>query len=81
MVSGGFFLTRIDHLLDSRRIYTLRTDDFAHFNPNTKLCPIFRTAKDAILTAKIYRKAPIMINEETNENPWGVRFMMMFNIL
>ena len=80
MVSGGFFLTRIDHLLDSRRIYTLRTDDFAHFNPNTKLCPIFRTAKDAILTAKIYRKAPIMINEETNENPWGVRFMMMFNM-
>lgn len=80
MVSGGFFLTRIDHLLDSRRIYTLRTDDFARFNPNTKLCPVFRTAKDANLTAKIYRNAPILINDETNENPWGIRFMMMFNM-
>ncbi len=79
-VSGGFYLTRIDHLLDPRRIYTLRTDDFARFNPNTKLCPIFRTAKDANLTAKIYRKAPILINDETNENPWGIRFMMMFNM-
>ena len=79
-VSGGFYLTRIDHLLDPRRIYTLRTDDFARFNPNTKLCPIFRTANDANLTAKIYRNAPILINDETNENPWGIRFMMMFNM-
>lgn len=79
-VSGGFYLTRIDHLLDPRRIYTLRTDDFARFNPNTKLCPIFRTAKDANLTAKIYRKAPILINDETKENIWGIRFMMMFNM-
>lgn len=80
IVSGGFYLTRIDHLLDPRRIYTLRTDDFARFNPNTKLCPVFRTAKDANLTAKIYRNAPILINDETNENPWGIRFMMMFNM-
>ena len=80
IVSGGFYLTRIDHLLDPRRIYTLRTDDFARFNPNTKLCPVFRTAKDANLTAKIYRNASILINDETNENPWGIRFMMMFNM-
>ncbi len=79
-VSGGFYLTRLDHLLDPRRIYTLRTDDFARFNPNTKTCPIFRTAKDANLTAKIYRNAPILINDSTAENPWGVRFMMMFNM-
>lgn len=80
IVSGGFYLTRIDQLLDPRRIYTLRTDDFARFNPNTKLCPVFRSAKDANLTAKIYRNAPILINDETNENPWGIRFMMMFNM-
>ncbi len=79
-VSGGFYLRRVDHLLDPRRIYTLRTDDFARFNPNTKLCPVFRTSKDANLTAKIYRNAPILINDSTDENPWGVRFMMMFNM-
>lgn len=79
-VSGGFYLTRIDHLLDPNRIYTLRTDDFERFNPNTKLCPIFRTAKDAELTAKIYRKAPILVNEGNGDNPWGVRFSMLFNM-
>ncbi|MDO4158887.1 MAG: restriction endonuclease [Prevotellaceae bacterium] len=73
-VSGGFYLTRLDHLLDPRRIYTLQTSDFSRFNPNTKLCPIFRTSKDAELTAKIYRRFPILINEETGENPWGVKF-------
>ncbi len=79
-VSGGFYLRRVDHLLDPRRIYTLKTDDFARLNPNTKLCPVFRTTKDADLTAKIYRHAPILINDVTGENPWGIRFMMMFNM-
>lgn len=80
IVSGGFYLTRIDHLLDPNRIYTLRTDDFERFNPNTKLCPIFRTAKDAELTAKIYKKAQILVNESNGANPWGVRFSMLFNM-
>lgn len=79
-VSGGFYLTRLDHLLDPRRIYTLQTSDFARFNPNTKLCPIFRTSRDAVLTAKIYRHVPILYNEATGEDPWGIRFMMMFNM-
>ena len=79
-VSGGFYLTRLDHLLDPRRIYTLQTSDFARFNPNTKLCPIFRTSRDAVLTAKIYRHVPILYNEATGEDPWGIRFLMMFNM-
>lgn len=80
MVSGGFFLTRIDHLLDSRRIYTLRTDDFARLNPNTKTCPVFRTSRDASLTAKIYRKCTILLNEEKDKNPWNAKFGSMFNM-
>lgn len=66
-VSGGFYLTRIDHLLDPRRIYTLRTDDFARLNPNTKTCPVFRTSRDAKLTAKIYRNSTILYNEITRK--------------
>lgn len=79
-VSGGFYLRRVDHLLDPRRIYILRTDDFARLNPNTKLCPVFRTSKDAQLTAKIYRNAPILLNKVTGKDYWGIRFMMMFNM-
>ncbi|MDD3387921.1 MAG: restriction endonuclease, partial [Prevotella sp.] len=79
-VSGGFYLTRLDHLLDPNRIYKLETADFAKLNPNTKTCPVFRTSKDAVLTKKLYNSAPILINEETGENPWDVRLATLFNM-
>ena len=79
-VKGGFFLTRLDHLLDPRRIYTLQTSDFARLNPNTKTCPVFRTSRDAKLTAKIYRNSTILYNEVTGENPWNVKFARMLDM-
>lgn len=79
-VSGGFYLTRLDHLLDPRRIYMLRTDDFARLNPNTKTCPVFRTSRDAKLTAKIYRNSTILYNEITGENPWNIKFGSMIHM-
>ena len=79
-VKGGFFLTRLDHLLDPRRIYTLQTSDFARLNPNTKTCPVFRTSRDAKLTAKIYRNSTILYNEITGNNPWNVKFSRMLDM-
>lgn len=79
-VSGGFYLRRVDHLLDPRRIYTLQTSDFARLNPNTKTCPVFRTSRDAKLTAKIYRNSTILYNEVTGENPWNVKFARMLDM-
>ena len=79
-VKGGFFLTRLDHLLDPRRIYSLQTSDFARLNPNTKTCPVFRTSRDAKLTAKIYRNSTILYNEVTGENPWNVKFARMLDM-
>ncbi len=79
-VKGGFYLTRLDHLLDPTRIYTLQTSDFSLLNPNTNTCPVFRTSRDAQLTTKIYRKVPVLINENTGENPWQVRFARMFDM-
>lgn len=79
-VSGGFYLTRLDHLLDPRRIYTLQTSDFARLNPNTKTCPVFRTSRDAKLTAKIYRNSTILYNEITGNNPWNVKFSRMLDM-
>lgn len=79
-VKGGFFLTRLDHLLDPRRIYPLQTSDFIRLNPNTKTCPVFRTSRDAKLTAKIYRNSTILYNEITRDNPWNVKFGSMFNM-
>ena len=79
-VHGGFYLMRLDHLLDPNRIYTLQTSDFALLNPNTKTCPVFRTAKDAQLTAKIYHNSTILQNEKTGENPWNVSFSRMLDM-
>ena len=80
IVKGGFYLNRLDHLLDSRRIYSLQTSDFARLNPNTKTCPVFRTSRDAKLTAKIYRNSTILYNEITGENPWNVKFSRMLDM-
>lgn len=79
-VNGGFYLTRLDHLQDTKRIYTLKTSDFSLLNPNTKTCPVFRTSRDAALTAKIYRNSKILVNDETGENPWGIRFSRNFDM-
>ncbi len=80
-VSGGFFLRRLDHILDPNRIYTLKTSDFSLLNPNTKTCPTFRTSRDAELTAKIYRNCGHIIeNEKTGENPWKINMLGSFNM-
>lgn len=83
-VSVGFFLTRLDQILDENRVFTLNTGDFARFNPNTRTCPVFRTSYDAQLTQRIYTNSVVMCNEnsgdETVESPWGVRFARMFDM-
>jgi len=76
----AFFLTGTDHLRDPQRLFTLDSADFALLNPNTRTCPIFRTQVDAELTRKIYRRVPVLVNEETGENPWGIHFATMFHM-
>jgi hypothetical protein len=78
--SFGFFLTRVEHLQDKLRVFSLSREDFMRLNPNTKTCPVFRTSVDAALTTDIYRRVPVLINETTGENPWGVSFKAMFHM-
>lgn len=79
-VNSGFYLTRVDHLLDPNRIYHLKTDDFSILNPNTKTCPIFRTSRDADLTTKIYKKCHILLDESSTSNPWKYNYGSVFNM-
>lgn len=76
----GFFLHDVLDLTDKRRVFALTQKDFLNINPNTKTTPIFRTRQDAELTAKIYSRVPVLINEEKNQNPWGIKFMAMFHM-
>lgn len=76
----SFFATRTEHLRDPRRVFTLTADDIARINPNTRTLPVFRTRQDADLTRAIYQRVPVLVNEHTGENSWGVRFLRMFDM-
>lgn len=74
----SFFATDVRHLEDDRRVFELSAEDIALLNPNTRTVPIFRTRADAELTEKLYRRVPVLVNEKTGENSWGISFMLMF---
>ncbi|WP_343216844.1 Eco57I restriction-modification methylase domain-containing protein [Chloracidobacterium validum] len=76
----AFFCTRADQLHENARCFTLSPDDLALLNPNTRTLPVFRTRADAELTKAIYRRVPVLVNETTNANPWGVKFQVMFHM-
>ncbi|MCS6888938.1 MAG: hypothetical protein NZQ09_12095, partial [Chloroflexus sp.] len=76
-----FFATDVSHLTDPQRVFTLTPADLALINPNTQTAPVFRTCADAELTTAIYRRVPVLVNERTGENPWGVSFRQgLFNM-
>ncbi len=77
-----FFAHRVEDIVDERRRFTLTRDEIALVNPNTKTCPIFRTKVDAELTKHIYRRVPVLVDENRPDgNPWGVEFKQgLFNM-
>jgi hypothetical protein len=76
-----FHAKSMDELLDQRRHFSLSPEDFRLINPNTLTCPVFRSERDAELTKKLYRAAPVLINEnQENGNQWGISFMRMLDM-
>lgn len=79
----AFFLTDPVQLAEPERSFVLTAEDIARLNPNTKTAPVFRSRADAELTSKIYRDAPVLINEAKGAagNPWGIEFRQgLFNM-
>ena len=80
----AFFAAQPGQIKDSRRRFHLTAADFALLNPNTLTCPVFRSERDAELTKKLYRAAPVLIREATEDepeqNPWGIRFSRLFDM-
>ena len=85
----SFFSTRVEHLRDPRRVFTLTRDDIRRINPNTRTLPVFRTRQDADLTRAIYARVPVLVNDSplpqgegpgVRANPWGVRFLRMLDM-
>lgn len=84
--SFAFFLTNTAQFTQDERRFTLTPDEIARINPNTKTAPVFRSRADAELTAKLYARAPVLIQERPQEsggdiNPWGITFRQgLFNM-
>lgn len=81
----AFFATQPAQIKDSRRRFHLTAAGLALLNPNTLTCPVFRSKRDAELTKKLYRAAPVLIREATEkepeQNPWSVSFSQgLFNM-
>lgn len=87
------FAGQVAQLADPRRRFALTPAEFRLINPNTLTCPVFRSERDAELTKKLYRAAPVLMRdavwegEDKNarivrpaENPWGISFMTMFHM-
>lgn len=84
-ISFSFFSRTAEDFADERRHFHLSPDEIAAVNPNTKTVPVFRTRADAELTAKLYARAPVLIEERPAEaggdiNPWGITFQRMFDM-
>lgn len=76
-----FFAHCVEDIVDEKRRFTLTRDEIALVNPNTKTCPIFRSKVDAELTKHIYRRVPVLVDENKPDgNPWGVQFSTMFHM-
>ena len=79
----AFFLTEPAQLAEAERNFTLSPDAIEKLNPNTRTAPVFRARADVELTAKIYARVPILINErkDAKSNPWGLEFRQgLFNM-
>ncbi len=76
-----FFARQMEDLEVKRRHIPLSAADLKLLNPNTRTSPIFRSRRDADLTRRAYRKVRILIDENRKKggNPWGVRFLRMFD--
>ena len=80
----------VEAVYDERRRFTLAPGEFALINPNTRTCPVFRSERDAELTKKLYRAAPVLIREAVTDdegtvlqpevNPWGISFQRMLDM-
>lgn len=80
-MSFSFFLLHPNDMLEGGRIFQLTKSEFELLNPNTLTCPVFENRETANLTLKIYRQAPILINEVKGENQWGISFQQgIFNM-
>lgn len=76
-----FGFKEIQEIDDPHRRFKLSASDIAKINPNTKTAPIFLSRKDAELTAGIYSRVPVLMEEGRDRGEhWDLSFLRMFDM-
>jgi hypothetical protein len=71
----AFFLTEPGQIAEPERNFILSSEQIATINPNTRTAPVFRSRRDAELTAQMFRKSSIFILEgKDGHNLWNADF-------
>lgn len=78
----AFFLNDPSEIENPDRCFPLTPADFARLNPNTGTAPLFRTHHDAILTAAIYGRIPVLVNraDDSERKTWPVHYVRQFDM-
>ena len=78
----AFYLHAVSGVEDPERCFPLSADDFARVNPNTGTAPIFRSRRDAGLTAAIYERLPVLVDRSSGKEvkAWPVKYSTMFHM-
>jgi hypothetical protein len=78
-IGFGSFLHSPADLRNEGRVFTLNAEDIALLNPNTRTCPVFASACDALLTTYIYRRVPaFQLLGEGPADKWKLRLTRLF---
>ena len=78
-----FYASNESHLDDTQRLVHFMLDDIPLLNPNTQTVPLVRTEADLELCRKLYKSAPVLMREQSNEqklSPWNIQTLQMFNM-
>ncbi|MDX2682465.1 Eco57I restriction-modification methylase domain-containing protein [Streptomyces sp. NY05-11A] len=77
----AFSLGHPDELADNKTVFALSPEEITLLNPNTGTLPVFRTRKDADLTAAIQRRLPVLVEEgQESGDPWRISFKRLFDM-
>lgn len=77
----SFFSLDAAEARDPERSFQLSAAQLSLFSPNTRAIPAFRSRADAVISAKIYSAAPVLVHltGEQQANSWSVKLRTMFH--
>jgi hypothetical protein len=78
----GFYLRDVRDSQNSDKVFTLSPQDFTNVNPNTGTAPVFQSQRDAVLTAEIHKRTPILSRHSGADSGlvWPISYVRMFDM-